>query len=75
MNSQIQRQIEQDKKANESIIKLLLLGAGESGKSTGKKIIFLLMNIFFLVLKQMKVGKGGIDKPMFLFQLFSPDHP
>uniref|UniRef100_A0A183BT95 G-protein alpha subunit n=1 Tax=Globodera pallida TaxID=36090 RepID=A0A183BT95_GLOPA len=41
VNSQIQRQIEADKRANESIIKLLLLGAGESGKST--------------VLKQMKI--------------------
>ena len=39
-NAAINRAIEQDRRANESTIKLLLLGAGESGKST--------------VLKQMK---------------------
>nr|CAD2168485.1 unnamed protein product [Meloidogyne enterolobii] len=41
VNFQIQRQIEIDRRNNESTIKLLLLGAGESGKST--------------VLKQLKI--------------------
>nr|CAD2207844.1 unnamed protein product [Meloidogyne enterolobii] len=41
VNFQIQRQIDIDRRNNESTIKLLLLGAGESGKST--------------VLKQLKI--------------------
>lgn len=49
MNDEIDRQLEVAKKQNQSEVKMLLLGAGESGKST--------------ILKQMKIiNEGGFNE-------------